>query len=39
MASKTQRLRQLIEADEILIQLEKHFLTAAQKQANYGAAQ
>ena len=39
MASKTQRFRQLIEAEEILIQPEKRFLTSAQKQANYGNAQ
>jgi hypothetical protein len=51
MASKTQRFRQLIEAEEILIQpgicdefgtikdMEQRFLTAAQKQAKYGAAQ
>jgi hypothetical protein len=39
MISKTQRFRQLIEAEEILIQLEQRFLTTAQKQANYGTAQ
>ena len=39
MASKTQRFRQLIEAEEILIQPDKHFLTAAQKQAKYGNPQ
>jgi hypothetical protein len=33
MASKTQRFRQLIEADE------QRFLTAAQKQAKHGGAQ
>ena len=36
MASKMQRFRQLIEAEEILIQPDKRFLTAAQKQAKYG---
>jgi hypothetical protein len=33
MASKTQRFRQLIEAEE------QRFLTAVQNQAKYGAAQ
>jgi hypothetical protein len=36
MASKTQRFRPLIEAEEILIQPGKRFLAAAHK---YGAAQ
>jgi hypothetical protein len=39
MASKTPRFCQLIEAEEILIQPDKRFLTAAQKQAKYGTAQ
>ena len=39
MASTTQRFRQLIEAEEILIQPDKRCLTVAQKRANYGAAQ
>jgi hypothetical protein len=43
MTTKTQRFRQLIAAPEILIQpgikdMEQRFLTAAQKQAKYGAA-
>ena len=49
MASKTQRLRELIEAVEILIQsgvydgfnirgVEQRFLTKAQHEAKYGAA-
>jgi hypothetical protein len=39
MASTTQRFRQLIKREEILIQPDKHFLTAAQKQAMHGTAQ
>jgi hypothetical protein len=39
MASKTQRFRQLIAAEEILIQLEKRFLTGARKQVKCGTAQ
>ena len=39
MASEMQRFRQLIEAEEILIQPDKRLLTAAQKQAKYGKPQ
>jgi hypothetical protein len=39
MASTTQRFRQLFKAEEILIQPDKRFLTAAQNQAKYGTAQ
>ena len=39
MASEMQRFRQLIEAEEILIQPGKRFLAAAQKQAKYGNPQ
>ena len=39
MASEMQRFRQLIEAEEIMIQPDKRFLTAAQKQAKYGNPQ
>ena len=39
MASEMQRFRQLIEAEEILIQPDKRYLTAAKKRAKYGNPQ